>query len=257
LDFLFVNGDSNLRQHSGYLGEFFLVLMPFYLLGLFLLFKNIKSKISLFFLVFLALAPIPAAMVYEVPHASRAIYLFIPFSVIIAWGLNEFIIFTETIKNKILAILLKLLVLGAILVNASFYYADYFIEYPKRSSEAWLYQYNQVSAYIKDHYQEYRKIDIDGRYWSPELFVFYQFPELVVENQELKNALLNSPVNSFGMPNPFDYLLDEKDLSKKEAKFLYYELETPEGFYEIQDFDFLNGDKSLKLVVKDGEIIND
>ena len=55
-DFLFFNGDPNLRQHSGYLGEFLLVSLPFYYLGLFLLFKNLRSKLSIFLLVFMAIA---------------------------------------------------------------------------------------------------------------------------------------------------------------------------------------------------------
>ena len=246
LDFLFFSGDPNLRQHSSYFGEFFVILTPVYLLGLFLLFKNFRSKLSAFLLVFLVLSPIPAAMVYEVPHASRAIYLFIPFSIIIAWGLNEIYL----LKNKLIPLVLSL----AILANATFFYLDYFNEYKSRSSEAWLYQYNQVAEYIKEHYQEYRTIQIDGRYWFPELFVYYQFPELITQNQELKNALLNSPVNSFGLPDPMDYLLDEKDFTKKEAKFIFYEDDIPEGFYEVLDFDFLDGEKSLKLVVKDGKI---
>ena len=80
-DFLFISGDTvTLRQHSGYFGEFLLICAPFYYLGLFLLFKNFKTKLSIFLLIFMALSPIPAAMVYEVPHASRAIYLFVPFS---------------------------------------------------------------------------------------------------------------------------------------------------------------------------------
>ena len=251
-DFLFISGDSNLRQHSGYLGEFFLVLMPFYFLGLFLLLKNIKSKTSQFLLTFVLLAPIPAAMVYEVPHASRAIYLFVPFSILIAWGINEFILFLKTWKSKLLAKLIGLFLFFAIFLNAGLYYADYFIDYPKRSSEAWLYQYNQVAAYIREHHREYQAIEIDGRYWFPEIFVYYQFPELILEIQELKNALLNSPVNSFGVPNPFEYILDEKDKGKKIAKFIYYDVETPEGYYQLEEFKFLNGEPSLKLVVKDG-----
>ena len=246
LDFLFISGDENLRQHSGYFGEFLLVLLPVYLLGIFLLFKNIKSKFSAFLLVFLALSPIPAAMVYEVPHASRAIYLFVPFSIIIAWGLNEIYL----LKNKIFPVFLSL----SILLNASFFYLDYFNDYQSRSSKAWLYQYHQVAQYIKDHYQEYRSIEIDSRYWFPELFIYYQFPELIIQNQELKNALLNSPVNSFGLPDPLDYLLDREDFTKKEAKFIYYEDQVPAGFYKVQDFDFLNGEGSLKLVVRDGRI---
>lgn len=251
LDFLFINGDPNLRQHSGYWGEFFLVLMPVYFFGLYLLAKNLNSKTSRFLLVFLLLSPIPASMVYEVPHASRAIYLFVPFSIIIAWGLAELFNYLTKIKNQAYRKLLSYGVILVILLNAGFYYLDYFIDYPKRSSAAWLYQYNQVAEYIKDHHKEFRTITIDERYWFPRIFIYYQFPELVIEQQELKNALLNNPINSFGLADPFEFILDNEAYHKKEAQFIYYESETPEGFIEIEEFTFLNGEPSLKLVVKE------
>jgi 4-amino-4-deoxy-L-arabinose transferase-like glycosyltransferase len=253
LDFLFINGDANLRQHSGYWGEFLVILMPVYLIGLFLLAKNLKSKTAQFLLIFLFLAPIPASMVYEVPHASRAIYLFVPFSIIIAWGLLELFNFLARLKNQVYKKFLMFAVVLLILLNATFYYLDYFIDYPKRSSAKWLYQYNQVAEYIKDHYQEFRSISIDERYWFPIIFVYYQFPELVIELQQLKNAFLNSPVYSFGLPDPFVYLLDADDDQKKEAQFIYYENEIPTGFVEIEKFNFLNGEPSLKLIVKEPE----
>ena len=250
LDFLFISGDLNLRQHSGYWGEFFPVLLPAYVLGLYLLAKNLKSKTSQFLLVFLLLSPIPASMVYEVPHASRAIYLFVPFSIIIAWGLVEIFNCLSKIKNPVSKKLLSVAVIMIILLNAVFYYVDYFIDYPKRSSASWLYQYNQVAAYIKEHYQEYRTITIDERYWFPRIFIYYQFPELIIKLQELKNALLNNPVNSFGLPDPFEYILDD-DPQKKEGQFIYYENAVPEGFVEVKRFNFLDGKPSLKLVVKE------
>lgn len=241
-DFLFFSGDLNLRQHSGYLGEFLLVSLPFYYLGLFLLFKNLKNKISIFLLVFMVLSPIPAAMVYEVPHASRAIYLFIPFAALIALGINEFIL-----NSKKIAVAILLLGFS---INAMFFYSDYFIDYKERSSEAWLYSYNNVASYIREHYQEFSKIEIDERYWLPRIFVYYQLPELLDQTRDLKNAFLNSPVNSFGLPDPFDYLLDSKVKNKKQAKFIYYQSEIPDGFQVVQNFDFLNGDRSLILVTK-------
>lgn len=240
--FLFFKGDANLRQHSGYFGEFLLISLPFYYLGLFLLVKNWKSKLSLLILALMVFSPIPAAMVYEVPHASRAIYLFIPLAILIAWGLNE----AWYLSKK----LLFGLIIFLFLANASFYYGDYFIDYPKRSSEAWLYSYNQVGQYLKEHRQDFYSVEIDERYWLPRIFVYYYFPELLDQTRELKNALLNNPINSFGLADPFDYIYKEKDFNKKQAKFIYYESEIPEGFTMTEEFNFLNGDPSLILVTK-------
>lgn len=235
--FLFFKGDSNLRHHSGFSGEFLLVSLPFYLVGLFLLFKNIKTKLSIFLLFFMILSPIPAAMVYEVPHASRAIYLVVPFVTLIAWGINECFL----LKKKVISAVIIL----AFLINATIFYADYFTNYAKRSSEAWLYSYNQAASYIKDHYQEFSDIKISERYWFPNIFVYYQFPELL-------NQRINS--NGFGLDDPFKLLLDQSNLTKKQGKFIYYKDEIPEGFTAIKDFDFLNGEPSLILVTKENNL---
>ena len=236
-NFLFFKGDSNLRQHSGYLGEFLIVSLPFYFLGIYLLFKNFKSKLSLFLLFLMFLSPIPASLVYEVPHASRAIYLFIPFAILIAWGMNEIFL----LKNKIFSLLLIIL----FLINAVFYYNDYFNHYAKRSSEAWLYSYNQVALYLKDHYQEFSSVEISERYWFPNIFVYYQFPELLDQRTKPQELALE---------NPFNLLLDQKDLNKKQAKFIHYQDEIPEGFTAVKNFDFLNGEPSLILVTKENKL---
>lgn len=237
-DFLFLRGDANLRQHSGYLGEFLLVSLPFYLYGWWSLIKNRKSKLARVLCSLLLITPIPAAMVYEVPHASRAIYLFIPFALLIAWGLAAFL-------TRVRA-WLGFLLLGLFIVNSVFYYADYFVDYPKRSSRAWLYTYNEVAQYIRQHYQEYGSIEIDDQYWLPHIFVYQQFPEIAEQTRGLKEAFLNSPVNSFGLPNPFDYILDKNN--KRTAQFISYEKAIPEGYRLVKEFKFLNGEPSLILI---------
>lgn len=245
-DFLFLRGDQNLRQHSGYFGEFFLVAAPFFYLGVFLLLLNWRSNLSKFLLLLLFLAPIPAALVYEVPHASRAIYLFIPFAILIAWGLQA--VFVR--GGKLL--LASALVLLAI--NAAFYYADYFKEYRARSSAAWLYSYHQVALYLRDNYEQFREVEIDERYFFPRIFIYYYFPELIEQTRELKNALLDNSAENFNLPDPFAYLLDTEDLNKKSAKFIYHESEIPAGYEEFKRFDFLDGEKSLVLVVKESHL---
>lgn len=233
-NFLFFKGDGNLRHHSGYFGELLLVSMPFYFLGIFLLFKKIKTKLSLFLLFLMLLSPIPAAMVYEVPHASRAIYLFIPFAALVAWGINE----TFLLKKKMIFLLIAI----SFLLNSIFYYADYFNHYIKRSGEAWLYSYNQVALYIKEHHQEYSSIEISERYWFPNIFVYYQLPELINEGKKK---------DGFGLEDPLKSLLDQNDLDKKQAKFIYYQDEIPTGFATVKNFDFLDGEPSLILVSKE------
>ncbi len=252
-NFLFLHGDSNLRHHSGYFGEFLIIFVPFLVLGLFYLFKNYKT--NFFWIIFFVtiLSPIPSSLVYETPHASRSIYLFVPLLMIIALGINVFYDFIKNSKFKILALILFVL----LIINFSFYYLDYFIDYPKRSSKDWLYSYTEVASYIKNNFQKYSEIEIDGKYMLPNLYVYYQFPHILSElSKEKQNEdefiIIDKKIN------PFDYILDEKYFSdyglanelKPKAKFIAYDDEIIKGYQIEREFNFLNGEPSLILIVE-------
>lgn len=246
ISFLFLRGDENLRQHSGFLGEFFLILLPLYAWGIWALLRRPTLHLSRLLLALVILSPIPAAMVYETPHASRAIYLFVPFSILIAVGWQEL---WNAIARRSWGWAVKGAVIAALGVNALFYYADYFIDYPRRSGEAWLYSYNQVAAYIREHHQEYGQIEIDEHYWFPRIFVYYHIPEVLTEARDLKQAFLNSPVNSFDLPDPFMYLLDANN--PRIAKFMHYDKKMPATYQQVATFDFPDGSPSMVLWVSE------
>ncbi len=71
--FLFLNGDNNLRHGFGGFGLLYLIDGVFIILGLF----SIKDKFSLFFLLWLFLSPIPASLTRDSlgPHATRLILM--------------------------------------------------------------------------------------------------------------------------------------------------------------------------------------
>lgn len=267
VDFLFFHGDPNLRQHSGYLGEFPLLLLPFYFLGLYLLAKHWRSPYAQLSLALLLLSPIPAAMVYEVPHASRAIYTFLPLLMLMSWAVAEFLFILKEKSRRFFPFVLGILLFG-LLGNTGFFAADYFLDYPERSSEAWLYPYNQMAKYYAQHYQEYSAVTIDGHYWFPEIFFYYAKPDLIISEQRLKNALLNSPVNSFGIPNPTEVAEQKANEefsqmavvdpnfqvpTRPKAAFLYYDQSLPTGYVKVMDFPLYDGQPSMILAVEQTE----
>ena len=95
-NFLAVNGDEVPRSKSPEMGQIHLIEIPFLILGIIFLirdksiFKSKKSKIFIF--VWLLISPLASSLTFQAPSALRALPLVIPFSVLIAFGLNTFIV---------------------------------------------------------------------------------------------------------------------------------------------------------------------
>lgn len=248
-DFLFIHGDRNLRQHSGYFGELLLICLPFYGVGLWLAAKYWSSRTLQLFFCIAALSPVPAAIVYEVPHASRAIYLLLPLLVIIALGIHQvgnWLRLQNTWWQKPVLVLLLL----AGLVNVGAIYTDYFLDYPKRSSAAWLYPYQQIATYYQQHWQEFSNVQIDPHYWFPEIYVYGAQPDLIVKNQANRAKMLAA--GAFGLPDPYFHPEPQTEPAKTlpKAAFLYYTVPVPAGYTVTQEFPLLDGQPSFVLAVE-------
>ncbi len=70
--FLFISGDPNPRHGPRNMGLLHLVEVPLLLLGIFCLVKYWRAPFS-FIILWIALAPLPAALALPVPHALRSL----------------------------------------------------------------------------------------------------------------------------------------------------------------------------------------
>lgn len=158
--FLFISGDNNLRHHSGFGGQLLAVQLVILLFGLIALPSYPKNGRWLL-LIWLFLSPTIAALVNQVPHASRAIYLIVPLAWLTGLGLKK-------LKPK-----LMLLVLIFLMINLSLYLHDYFSHYPSRSALAWINPYKQAALFINQHPTD-KDIYVTSQYYQPQLyFQFY------------------------------------------------------------------------------------
>jgi len=167
--FLFLSGDDNLRHHSGFGGELLAVQGIFLILGLYYLFRKIPKKEKYLLLSWLLLSPTVSALVNEVPHASRSIYMIIPLAWLIGIGLNQLKSYKPIISGLVVIILT---------FNLTLYLHDYFSHYPQRSSSAWLNQYKQAALMLKDKPADVH-VYITDQFYKPELYIaFYQDKDL-------------------------------------------------------------------------------
>ena len=167
--FLFTKGDSIGRHSVPGMGELYVFQMPLIAVGIYLLFRS-KIKYKNFLLIWLILAPIPAALSSPTPHALRAI-TFIPlWSIVSALGLNYILKLTHSRYMKMFG-LAALFLIG--LFNFITYLHLYHKHYPKEKGPDWQDGYRQMLSYINQVQDKYETIAISdtlGRSYIYTLF---------------------------------------------------------------------------------------
>lgn len=159
--FLFISGDTNPRSQISGMGQLYVWSIPFLLFGIFKAFKKPYFK-NLIPLLFLIIAPIPAAITKESPHSLRSI-LTVPFlSMITAVGVVSL---AEQFRSK--------LYIGIFLIpfilSFGFYYFV-FVNYYPVYSESWQYGYNHFFQNYKEKFDEYDNIIVTDSDAQPYIF---------------------------------------------------------------------------------------
>lgn len=167
LSFLFITGGSH-YQFS--IPNFYLIsplFIPFLLLGLFFLFKNINQNHSQVLLLWFFISPIPSSITRDAPHVLRSIVLIPIVIILITIGINY--IYQKLPKISLLLIFLVLS------INLFLFWPKY-KQYSINYSSSWQYGYVQVVDYIKDNYSNYDKIIITKKYGEPHEFILFYWP---------------------------------------------------------------------------------
>ena len=162
-DFLFLSADKNARHHVPDVGLLYLAEFPFLLAGFYFLAKN-KPKWLKFILIWLAVAPMAAALVNDAPHAIRSLMFLPVFQIIIAYGLTK-------------------VWLPLIFLNFLFWGHQYFVHFPVEYAKDWQYGYKQVIQKVLAVEKNYNTIYVTNLYDQPYIyFLFYGRISPVVKN---------------------------------------------------------------------------
>jgi 4-amino-4-deoxy-L-arabinose transferase-like glycosyltransferase len=125
LSFLFVTISENAgRQVIPNVGFLYLIEAPLFLVGIFYLFKHLKSKQAWIVIGMLLASPLAASMVVEPRSTIRSIVMAVPMSVIISSGIYQ-LIKVKRVGNYLLAAVLILYI-----ANVSYFLHEYFIHKP-------------------------------------------------------------------------------------------------------------------------------
>lgn len=198
-DFLFIYGDKNARlsiQDPG-IGEFYWLDLPFILIGSIFLIRR-PSKVSLIIFAWLLLAPIPASLTREVPHAHRALFLMGSLNTIAAVGASS--IFERLKSAKWIFLTVLVIVLGIFVKSyLTYYYGTYYY----KNAIDWQYGMKQIVEYTLDH-PEYTHIYVTNVRSQPYIFFLYY---LKIDVNDFQNSVIyeqDKEIRKYSLVSSFD-----------------------------------------------------
>lgn len=174
--YLFLTGDSNPRHSVQTVGYLYLIQFPFLIYGILFSLKR-HQKNDLLLLVWLFLAPIPAALTLASPHGLRSLVMVIPLTIFTAIGLSRL--------KKILVYL----VVFILLLETGRYLYIYHRVYPSQGQSQWQYGYKQMIRSVSANQDKYDQIYITRSFGRPSIYYWFYTqtdPRLV---QALNNSV--------------------------------------------------------------------
>jgi 4-amino-4-deoxy-L-arabinose transferase-like glycosyltransferase len=183
LDFGYLNNKGlDLTSSSSFdIGWIYWLEFPFLIIGVFILFKKdifVDKKYLYCFLLWLLISPIPASITMDDYHVYRLLTITIPFSIMVAVGIN---CLYEFAKNKKLINIFFVSLTTIYIINISYFFDYYLLHYPMDKSD-WLFDPSkEVAMTVLGNLNNYDKIIVDpvfGKngpyiYGVPDLYILF------------------------------------------------------------------------------------
>lgn len=239
--FLFYSGDVNARLSIQTVGEMYWLDLPFLLIGLVVLFWKWRYKSVQVLFAWLLIAPIPAALARETPHALRSLNLLPVPQIIVALGLVSAVSF---LSSKVPAKLFKFLfipgVILAYLLSGIFYVNDYYNIYPVKYASAWQYGYKQIVSYVASVQDQYSCISVTEYYGRPYIyFLLYNHYDPV---KYWSNRNISRDWYGFWYVHSFDkYFFGDVTYPKQNCLYVRAPKDVPKGVNIVKTVDDLEG----------------
>ena len=233
-NFLFISGDDNLRHHIENSGMLPLFYLPISLIGLYFVLKTIDKRKSLL-IVWLTIAPLPAAVGFPTPHAIRSGLMIIPLIIISAIGL--YAIFSK----RLLAIIFAIFIGSWLSISFAVYLHNYYKHYAIHSAKDWQYGYKEAAIESERQKSNFAKISISEDFEQAHIFwLFYTRYE-------------PTSFQKYGNRGQFDkfYFGQKKsdvELSKNDTElFVSYADIFPKNFKVVKTIYYPDGQEAIKI----------
>lgn len=189
---LFIEGDYNRQRSVDDFSVLYAWMFPLLIYGTYSAFKKRKSDIELLFLWAL-LAPIPAALTGDPFHTYRSLLLYLPLTILAAYGASEIL---EKLKKHMR------IVIGAFLVFSSasllFFGFNYVVLSNATHAKDWDYGYKEVINYIDS--LDAKKVVVDDR--ATEAYIHYLFQTMYEPAEYQKIVAELGDINNYYYSDP-------------------------------------------------------
>jgi len=164
-EFLFLSGDEIQRNRVPETGQLYIFESVFILASFYFIFREKKFRFFGFFIYWLLIAPIPAALTFQSPHALRALNMVIPITLFSSYGLVR--LYKMFSKYRLIFVALFLWGISRYLIM---YWIHMAKEYPFSSQ----YGMAELVTFLDKEAKDVKRIVVTDRYDQPYiLFLFY------------------------------------------------------------------------------------
>lgn len=242
-DFLFIKGDGNPKFSTQDVGQMYLWDIPFFILGLIMLFKQ-KKGFWWIIPIWILIGILPAATARETPHALRIETTLPAFQIITAVG---FVWVINLLKGKYRINVLLIFIL-LLFFNFLYYLHGYYVHYPRIFSGEWQYGYKDSIAYVQSEQSKYQRINITSELGRP--YIYYLFFSKTNPEEFRAHSTVTRDVFGFVSVINFDKYYFDKDpnsLKNLPGKTLFINTpkNVPGNAKVLKTFYLLNGEPVL------------
>lgn len=199
--FLFIRGDTNLRQSILNSGEFYKYQFFLLMLGLiFFAIKPISGKYKALIVAWVILAPIPSAITTGGGnHASRLLFLLPPLVLLIGLGMYYSYFYLGKKFRMVYILILGIISIASFI----FYQHNYWVHYPWDSERWWQAGFKEAISSVVDESSRYDRVII-SQADEPALIFFLGYSMYPPENFQKKYPLITEDVQGLGSISKLD-----------------------------------------------------
>lgn len=174
-NWLFVTGDSNNnRHHAPRMGLLYILTLPFIFVGIYqLLFAKFDKRIKYVLFSWFLIAPIPASITIEVPHAVRTLNMLPMYLVFTAIGILT--VYKALVKYRKISIVTLVVFHITALFNFSYFLNQYFVQQNYYHAYDWQYGYEKTVKEVTTIKKDYKKIVVSDKQPMDRSYIFFLF----------------------------------------------------------------------------------
>lgn len=180
LNWLFLEGD-NPRHHAPGMGLLYMLDLPFLFIGIYqFVFGKFSKKTKYLIFSWLLLAPVPAAVTFDVPHAVRAMNMLPMLLFFEAIGYVSVFHFINKYKSagtkqKVLTFIFYALFFVSAAFNFTYYLNQYFVQQNYFNAARWQYGYAKIIPQVERVQKHYKSIVVSNKAGMNQSYMFFLF----------------------------------------------------------------------------------